>query len=40
MSGSGGTCFALFDDRAAAETAAADLATRQPDWWIKPAVLS
>jgi 4-diphosphocytidyl-2-C-methyl-D-erythritol kinase len=40
MSGSGGTCFALFDDRPAAETAAADLATRQPDWWIKPAVLS
>ena len=34
MSGSGATCFALFDDRVAAETAAARLAAEQPRWWV------
>lgn len=36
MSGSGATCFGLFDDRAAAETAGERLAVRHPDWWIAP----
>jgi 4-diphosphocytidyl-2-C-methyl-D-erythritol kinase len=39
MSGSGGTCFALFENHAAAATAVGDLAERHPDWWIRPAVL-
>jgi 4-diphosphocytidyl-2-C-methyl-D-erythritol kinase len=33
MSGSGATCFALFDDRAAALAAAALLAGDMPAWW-------
>ncbi|SUS07043.1 4-diphosphocytidyl-2-C-methyl-D-erythritol kinase [uncultured Defluviicoccus sp.] len=33
MSGSGATCFALFAEQAAAETAAENLRTRQPGWW-------
>lgn len=37
MSGSGATCFGLFDDRSAADAAAALLATQCPDWWIQPA---
>jgi 4-diphosphocytidyl-2-C-methyl-D-erythritol kinase len=40
MSGSGGTCFALFASRDEAEGAAVLLESRHPDWWIKPAVLS
>jgi 4-diphosphocytidyl-2-C-methyl-D-erythritol kinase len=39
MSGSGGTCFAVFENHAAAGTAAAELARLHPDWWIRPAVL-
>jgi 4-diphosphocytidyl-2-C-methyl-D-erythritol kinase len=39
MSGSGATCFALFDDCRASAAAARALARRQPDWWIKPTVL-
>lgn len=39
MSGSGGTCFALFENHADAGTAAAELAERHPNWWIRPAVL-
>lgn len=39
MSGSGATCFALFDDCRASAAAAKALARRQPDWWIKPTVL-
>lgn len=35
MSGSGATCFALFDTREAAEAAAAELATGYPDWWVR-----
>jgi 4-diphosphocytidyl-2-C-methyl-D-erythritol kinase len=33
MSGSGASCFALFDDRAAAERARAALASAEPRWW-------
>lgn len=37
MSGSGPTCYALFDDRTAAEDAAALLAERKPAWWLAAA---
>jgi 4-diphosphocytidyl-2-C-methyl-D-erythritol kinase len=40
MSGSGATCFAVFDDMSEARAAAAELAGRHPDWWIAPALLS
>lgn len=39
MSGSGATCFALFDTMAAAETAARSLASRKPGWWVRPTML-
>lgn len=39
MSGSGATCFALFDDGHASAAAGKLLAKRRPDWWVKPAVL-
>ena len=39
MSGSGATCFGLFDTRQASEKAAQSLANSNPDWWIKPCVL-
>jgi 4-diphosphocytidyl-2-C-methyl-D-erythritol kinase len=39
MSGSGGTCFAVFDSHTAAGKAAGELASLHPDWWIRPAVL-
>jgi 4-diphosphocytidyl-2-C-methyl-D-erythritol kinase len=39
MSGSGGTCFALSADAAAAERAAARIATDEPGWWVVPARL-
>jgi 4-diphosphocytidyl-2-C-methyl-D-erythritol kinase len=39
MSGSGATCFALFETRAAAEMAAAWLSKRQPRWWVRAAAL-
>lgn len=39
MSGSGATCFGLFDDRAAAELAAGVLGAKWPDWWVMDAVL-
>jgi 4-diphosphocytidyl-2-C-methyl-D-erythritol kinase len=35
LSGAGPTCFALFETRQAATGAAAELARRRPDWWIK-----
>jgi 4-diphosphocytidyl-2-C-methyl-D-erythritol kinase len=35
MSGSGSTCFALYDSAVAAEKAAADLAANKPHWWVK-----
>jgi 4-diphosphocytidyl-2-C-methyl-D-erythritol kinase len=34
MSGSGATCFALFDDGAAAREAAGRLAAARPHWWV------
>lgn len=34
MSGSGATCFGLFDNAAQAKSAAAWLADLQPDWWV------
>lgn len=40
MSGSGATCFGLLDDQPAAETAAAIIADKHPDWWIQPATSS
>ncbi|WP_374597690.1 4-(cytidine 5'-diphospho)-2-C-methyl-D-erythritol kinase [Brevundimonas sp.] len=40
MSGSGATVFALFDTREAAEAAARQLASEQPDWWIMPTTLA
>jgi len=39
MSGSGGTCFALFDNPGEAEAAARSLRQSHPDWWIMPATL-
>ena len=39
MSGSGATCFALFETTAAAEAAAASLKVEQPRWWIAPGKL-
>lgn len=33
MSGSGATCFALFDDVAARDSASLAIADRAPDWW-------
>lgn len=39
MSGSGATCFALFDDCRASAAAAKLLAHGRPDWWLKPTVL-
>jgi 4-diphosphocytidyl-2-C-methyl-D-erythritol kinase len=36
MSGSGATCFGLFDTSAAAEAAARTLRVGYPDWWVEP----
>lgn len=36
MSGSGGTCFGLFADEAAATHAARAIARENPDWWVHP----
>lgn len=40
MSGSGATCFALFENGDAAKEAALDLQRAHPDWWVKPCRLS
>ncbi len=40
MSGSGATCFGLFDTLAAARSAGSELAARYPDWWIAPGRLN
>ncbi|TXH37326.1 MAG: 4-(cytidine 5'-diphospho)-2-C-methyl-D-erythritol kinase [Rhodospirillaceae bacterium] len=37
LSGSGATCFGLYADGPAAETAAAEIRHRHPDWWVVPA---
>ncbi|WP_322096676.1 4-(cytidine 5'-diphospho)-2-C-methyl-D-erythritol kinase [Pelagibius sp.] len=39
MSGSGATCFGLYESRAEAERAAFSLAEREPKWWVKAAGL-
>jgi len=39
MSGSGATCFGLFEDRASSLAAARALARMRPDWWVKATVL-
>ena len=39
MSGSGATCFGLFDDLSAAETAANALGRAEPDWWVAATTL-
>lgn len=39
MSGSGATCFGLFDDPLAAAAAAAALSRAQPGWWVVSAPL-
>ncbi|MFN0262654.1 4-(cytidine 5'-diphospho)-2-C-methyl-D-erythritol kinase [Tepidamorphus sp. 3E244] len=39
MSGSGATCFGLFDDLRAARHAAVKLAEIQPGWWVKAVTL-
>ena len=36
MSGSGATCFGIFDDRDAAKKAAARLRADHPNWWVAP----
>jgi 4-diphosphocytidyl-2-C-methyl-D-erythritol kinase len=39
MSGSGATCFGLFEQQAQAERAAADLRNAEPGWWVASAPL-
>ncbi len=39
MSGSGATCFALFDDADARDAAAARVAGDNPDWWVMAGAL-
>jgi 4-diphosphocytidyl-2-C-methyl-D-erythritol kinase len=39
MSGSGATCFGLFEDRCASQSAAAALAQTHPAWWIRATML-
>lgn len=36
MSGSGATCFALFEDDSARDLAASYIAADHPDWWLLP----
>jgi 4-diphosphocytidyl-2-C-methyl-D-erythritol kinase len=39
MSGSGATCFAIYEDQAAAVGAAARLKAEHPAWWIHAGML-
>lgn len=39
MSGSGATCFGLFETYKLAENAAADIASNNPDWWVRACIL-
>ena len=39
MSGSGASCFGLFDSKRAAAAAARALRVAQPQWWIRPTML-
>jgi 4-diphosphocytidyl-2-C-methyl-D-erythritol kinase len=40
MSGSGATCFGLFETRTAADQAAKSMRDAHPDWWVQPVTLS
>jgi len=40
MSGSGSTCFALFDEPRAAADAALTLGSRHPGWWVQATALA
>jgi 4-diphosphocytidyl-2-C-methyl-D-erythritol kinase len=40
MSGSGATCFGLFDSDASAASAAASLTSLHPKWWVEASALS
>lgn len=40
LSGSGATCFAVFDDEMQAQDAADRLRAAHPGWWVAPAVLN
>ncbi|MFY0682818.1 MAG: 4-(cytidine 5'-diphospho)-2-C-methyl-D-erythritol kinase [Thalassovita sp.] len=40
MSGSGATCFALYETQEQAQTAARELARRRPAWWVRACQLS
>ena len=40
MSGSGATCFGLYEDKNAAESAALEIAKAQPSWWVMPTRLN
>lgn len=40
MSGSGATCFGIFESRSLAEAARRDLSQRHPHWWIRAATVS
>ena len=39
MSGSGATCFGLFETKHKADLAAHTIAKCQPEWWVKPCML-
>jgi 4-diphosphocytidyl-2-C-methyl-D-erythritol kinase len=40
MSGSGATCFGLFEDAAHAQSAAGAIQSNHPNWWTVAAVLA
>jgi 4-diphosphocytidyl-2-C-methyl-D-erythritol kinase len=40
MSGSGGTCFGIFESGRAATTAARSLRTKHPQWWVRATTLA
>jgi 4-diphosphocytidyl-2-C-methyl-D-erythritol kinase len=40
MSGSGATCFGVFDSDASAASAAASIRSAQPKWWVEASALS
>ena len=39
MSGSGPTCFGIFDTEETADAAARALAARKKKWWVRPTML-
>lgn len=40
MSGSGATCFGLFENDGDARAAAVQIAAEQPGWWVRPTVIN